>query len=110
DYDIAEFARGSVYDPDDHAIWASDQLCPNGGNDSFYTNSTVDQLYKDETSNPDMSKRLADLKQIQKQLIDDAVVIWLYAFPNIYVNKNTLKGYAPSPFNQDTWNCYDWHK
>ncbi|HEX8036740.1 MAG TPA: peptide ABC transporter substrate-binding protein [Ktedonobacterales bacterium] len=109
-YDIAEFARGSTIDPDDHSIWASDQLCPNGGNNSFYKNDTVDQLYKDETSNPDMTKRLQDLKQIQKQLIDDAVVVWLYAFPNIYVSKKTLKGYTPSAFAQDTWNCYDWHK
>jgi len=110
-FDIGEFARGSGLDPDDHVIWASDQQPQQGGgNNSFYSNATVDQLYKDETSNPDIAKRVQDLKQIQKQLIQDIPVIWYYAFPNIYIHKNTLKNYAPSAFTAETWNCWDWHK
>lgn len=110
-YDIADAVRSTGYDPDTHTQWACKALTSNGGaNISHYCNSEVDAALTKELATPDQATRLAAFKTIQHDLLRDAPVMYLFAYPNIACAPARLHNYAPSGFGTgDTWNVWDWY-
>src|SRR5207302_4802182 len=52
-YDIAEYATGYGYDPDDSWMLLCDQFAPKGQNFDFYCNPALDALYRQELATAD---------------------------------------------------------
>jgi peptide/nickel transport system substrate-binding protein len=109
DYDLAEFASSTGYDPDDHSYFQCDQLtsAPGGFNVSHYCNPQVDAQYKIELSNPDQAARKAAFTAIHTQLTQDLPVIWLYSYPDLSMHKNTVHNYNTAATGE-TWNIWEW--
>ncbi len=108
-YDLAEFASSTGYDPDDHTYFQCDQLtsAPGGFNVSHFCDPSVDAQYKIELSNPDQSARKTAFTAIHKAIVDQLPVIWLYSYPDLAVYKNTVHNYNPAGTGE-TWNIWEW--
>jgi peptide/nickel transport system substrate-binding protein len=109
DYDLAEFASSTGYDPDNHTYFQCNQLtsAPGGFNVSHYCNQQVDAQYAIELSNPDQAARKAAFTAIHTQLSQDVPVVYLYSYPDLAVYKNTVHNYNTAPTGE-TWNIWDW--
>jgi peptide/nickel transport system substrate-binding protein len=111
-FQIGEYASSQT-DPDDHAIFSSDQTClgpKHGSNYTFYNNPAVDAAEADQLTTLDQSKRKADMHIIHQAVLNDLPGRYLFAAANLYVYNNKLHNYSPSPANGDMWNCYDQYK
>jgi peptide/nickel transport system substrate-binding protein len=108
-WDVAELAN-SLSVPDSHLIWSSDQFPPAGGqNLTYYTNSTVDQLEKQQATQFDQTQRKATLKQIYVQILKDAPTVYLYSAFDLSEYKSNLHNYMPSAVGGvEAWNVWDW--
>jgi peptide/nickel transport system substrate-binding protein len=108
-YDLAEFASSTGYDPDDHTYFECNQLtsAPGGFNVSHFCDPTVDAQYQIELSSPDQATRKAAFTTIHTALINQVPVIWLYSYPDLAVYKNTVHNYQPAGTGE-TWNIWQW--
>lgn len=66
-------------DPDMYTLWHSDQV----NNITHYKNVRIDKLLEDGRQTTDVSKRQAIYADVQKYLLDDSPVAFLY-FPYVY--------------------------
>lgn len=105
-FDIGEFANTLGFDPDDHTFFASNQTPDKGGsNYMHYSNPTVDAAENQQQQTSDVNARKAAFHTIHAQILQDLPVFYLYSAANIYVYKNTLHNYAPSPLSAaESWN------
>jgi peptide/nickel transport system substrate-binding protein len=111
-WDIAEFQNNfSTPDPDDHTLWASDQVPPNGGSNlGYYNSSTVDDLEKQQLTQTNQSDRKATIQKIQKQILQDIPIFYLYSALEISEYNNKLHNYQPSSSGGvECWNVADWY-
>jgi ABC-type transport system substrate-binding protein len=69
----------------------------NSGNDSFYVNSELDRLLDEARAEPDVSRRDALYRQVERVLYDDAPWIWDYHQQMVEVVQPYVAGYAPHP-------------
>ncbi len=69
-FQIGEFANQNT-DPDDHAVFSSDQLCETvgGQNYNYYSNATVDQQEKVQLGTIDQTARKAAFHIIHQQIL-----------------------------------------
>ncbi len=90
-FQIGEFAD-SITDPDDHAIFSSDQLCETvgGSNYNFYSNATVDQQEKVQLATIDQTARKAAFHIIHQQILNDIPCTYLFAPANLSVHSQSL--------------------
>jgi len=108
-YDIAEFANGFWYDPDDSYLLSCDQIPPNGQNFTFYCNPALDALYTQELATADAGTRQQIFRQIHAIYLTEFPFITLYSpyYPAI-VRKGT-HNYQNSPIepniNIRQWWC-----
>jgi len=109
DYDLAEFASSTGYDPDNHSYFECNQLtsAPGGFNVSHYCNPQVDAQYQIELTNPDQAARKAALTAIHTALAQDLPVVYLYSYPDLAVYKNTVHNYNTASTGE-TWNIWEW--
>jgi peptide/nickel transport system substrate-binding protein len=111
-YDIAEFASGLGYDPDDSLLFACDQF-PSAANNftalnlDFYCNPALDKLFVQEQATADLGLRQQLFVQIHRIYLTQFPFIVLYG-PTVYalVRKGT-HNYLPGPFT-DTYNIAQW--
>ncbi|HEV2236631.1 MAG TPA: peptide ABC transporter substrate-binding protein [Ktedonobacterales bacterium] len=111
-WDIAEFANNqSTPDPDNHTIWSSDQVPPAGGSNlTYYNNSSVDALEKQQLTQTNVNDRKATFHQIHVQILKDIPTFYLYAALDISEYKNTLHNYSPiGGGGVEDWNVWDWY-
>jgi len=95
-------------DPDDSWQFACDQRPPAGENDSNWCDARYDAAIHDALYSNDRARRKRDYAIVARGLHDDLPMLPLYQveMPNAY--RNTLHGFAPSPFGSEFWNAYAW--
>jgi len=69
----------------------------NSGNDSFYANTEVDRLLDAGRGEPDLAKRDAIYKQVERLLYDDAPWLWNYHQMQTEVVQPYVMDYRPHP-------------
>jgi peptide/nickel transport system substrate-binding protein len=106
-YDIAEWAWGFGYDPDDSVLLSCDQIPPNGQNFTFYCNPALDALYTQELATADAGTRQQIFRQIHAIYLTEFPFITLYSayYPAI-VRKGT-HNYQNSPIEANI-NIWQW--
>jgi peptide/nickel transport system substrate-binding protein len=111
-YDIAEFALGWGYDPDDSSIGACDNIPPKGlgTNLDFYCNHALDALYTQEQKSVDPGVRQQIFFQIHQIYLTDFPFIVLYGalFGGYGLARKGTHNYQPSPFIGETSNIWQW--
>ena len=65
---------------------------PRGANDSFFKHAEYDRLLEFEQGTLDEKARLEALYKMQQILIDEVPALYLYAEPQIWASKKSLKG------------------
>jgi peptide/nickel transport system substrate-binding protein len=107
-YDIAEWENYFGYDPDDSSILACDQFPPNGANFTFYCNTSLDALYKQELATVDPGVRQQLFDQIHQIYLTDFPFIVLYSQTDIAIVHKGTHNYQPSPYVGETVNIWEW--
>jgi ABC-type transport system substrate-binding protein len=102
-WEIAEYATGTGYDPDDRYSF----MCDLSG--MHYCNPTVDQAEMTQESTTDQATRLAAFKTIHRAILDDLPVMYLYSEASVGLYRSTLHNYQPFDTGGDTWNCWEWY-
>jgi len=109
-WDVSEFAN-SISDPGSASlIWSSNQFPPTGGqNLTYYSNSTVDQLFTQQSTQFDLTQRKATFHQIYTQILKDVPTVYLYSALDLSEYKANLNNYNPIPNGGvECWNVWDW--
>lgn len=108
DFDLAEYVFTNTLDPDDTAVFGSRFTYPAGSNYGAYSNPVFDQLAGQEVSTVDPTQRAAIFHHMQRILHDDVAALWLYSPDNLGAVSTRVHNYEPGPYNQDTWNAWEW--
>ena len=110
-FDLLLISRKIPLDPDQRWYWQSDQNTKGVGfNFGSYANPRVDSALKDLLRAPscDANVRAASFGEIERALIPDAPVVFLFAPKNFLIARERVLNLAPSPFTGDFWNLKDW--
>jgi peptide/nickel transport system substrate-binding protein len=110
-FDLLLFSRKIPIDPDQHWYWQSNQNDKgNGFNFGSYSNARVDGLFKDSLHIPvcDAGARAAIFAEIDRTLVADAPMAFLFAPKKYLVARERVLGLAPSSFAGDFWNLNAW--
>ena len=110
-FDLAVTGWIAGFDPDDHSLFASDQIPkpghPDGVNYTRYQNAEMDAAQQDALSSYDEGVRKKAYSRIQKLLARDVPEDFIW-FPRQAQPINPeFKGFAPNPVNE-AWNAYEW--
>ncbi len=111
-YDIAEFATGFSYDPDDSGLFACNQF-PSAANNflaqnlAFYCNPALDKLFVQEQATADPGVRQQLFEQIHQIYLTQYPFIVLYGLTNYAVVRKGTHNYLPGPFT-DSYNIAQW--
>ncbi|HEY8287140.1 MAG TPA: hypothetical protein VIJ28_22345, partial [Chloroflexota bacterium] len=81
---------------------------PVGSNYGAYSNPVFDQLAGQEVSTVDPTQRAAIFQHMRRILHDDVAALWLYSPDNLGAVSTRVHNYEPGPYNQDTWNAWEW--
>jgi peptide/nickel transport system substrate-binding protein len=110
-WDIAEFQNNLSPDPDDHTLWDTDQVPSNGGSNlGYYSNTQVDTLEKQQLTQTNPADRKASFGQIEKLILQDIPIFYLYSALEISEYNNKLHNYMPSSAGGvECWNVWDWY-
>jgi ABC-type transport system substrate-binding protein/tRNA A-37 threonylcarbamoyl transferase component Bud32 len=106
-YDIAEFATGLGYDPDDSGLFACNQFPPTGFNFDFYCNPALDKLFVQEQATADPGVRQQIFEQIHQIYLAQYPFIVLFGLTTYAVVRKGTHNFLPSPFT-DTYNIAQW--
>jgi peptide/nickel transport system substrate-binding protein len=109
-YDAVVLRRPLSADPDDSALFLSDETPAQGGaNVMSYSNAQVDAWELQQLTTIDQAVRLKVLQSIHAQVLQDVPLIFLYAAPALSVARSSVHNYAPSGVGpSETWNIADW--
>ncbi len=107
-YDIAEWANGYGYDPDDSIQFACDQFPPKGQNYNFYCNHALDALFQQELAVPDQGIRQQIFGQLHQIYLTEFPFITLYSALDIALVHKGTHNYQPSPIEGGTSNIWEW--
>jgi len=107
-YDIAEFANGFSYDPDDSWMLSCDHFTPKGGNFDFYCNLALNALYNQELAAVDSGIRQSIFEQIHQIYLTQLPFIPLYSTNFISIVHKGTRNFQPSPFEGETINVAEW--
>jgi peptide/nickel transport system substrate-binding protein len=107
-YDIAEYAQGNNYDPDDSWMLSCDQIPPKGSNFDFYCNPALDALYQQERATVDLGVRQQLFAQIHEIYLTDFPFITLYSETDPSIVRKGTHNYQSSPLTFDFVNMWQW--
>ncbi len=110
-YDMGLYGWTAGYDPDDHAIYSSDQIGrpqhPDGANYTRYSNPAMDAAEKEALASYDQATRKKAYSKIQKLIARDVPEDYIWFPRQIQPISPNFKGFAPNPVNE-SWNAYEW--
>lgn len=113
-FDIILFGWVTGSDPDCYTLFHSEQI-PTEANDkagqnyASYINKEVDKLLVQAKSITEREARIPLYKKIQKMVVEDLPLYYLYNYVDIHARPANLKNYKPGPFtNGRFWNVYEW--
>lgn len=110
-FDIGEYASSATGgDPADNSQWDCDQFPAAGGfNVMHWCNQTATTADKTATTNPDQTFRKQQYHILYTEILNDAPMFFLYAYPDIAMGSAKLHNYAPGPFGpEETVAVWDW--
>jgi ABC-type transport system substrate-binding protein len=107
-FDIAEYASGYGYDPDDSLLLTCDLQWPRGLNFGFYCNKGLDALFQRELATTDAGQRQSIFDQEHLIYVTDYPLIVLFSQLDVSVVRKGAHNYAPSPFVGATINVWQW--
>lgn len=108
-FDLALVASISRPDPDSSYRWRSDQVPPNGQNQSRYANPVVDRLLDEGQCTIDRARRVTLYHQLAEHLATDLPVVPLLYAVDIDATSKRLVGFRPNPtLRGDFWNASEW--
>ena len=108
-YDIAEFEDSFTYDADDSALFACNQIPPNGFNINYYCNKGLDALFAQEQMTGDPNARQAVFNQEHQIYLTEFPFITLYEPVDLAMHKLTAQNYNPAPEGaSETINNWMW--
>jgi peptide/nickel transport system substrate-binding protein len=80
-----------------------------GNNLNGYSNTKVDDAYKELSSEFDKDKQVALLDTVEKQLWSDAYGVTIFQFPGVLAWSNSVDGVKTAPLSpQYFWNYWQW--
>lgn len=92
-----------VIDPDHlFYVFHSSSMPPSGANRGRYRNAKVDAQLERSRTEPDESARLDLLREVQRNVADDAVYVGLWWMDNVIVRRERLVGFTPYPGGEYT--------
>jgi peptide/nickel transport system substrate-binding protein len=103
DFELALLGHGLGTDPDPTFYWHSESL----GNFLGYQDPEVDRLLEAAVQSHDRAERTVAYQEINRILLEDAPVIWLYSREAVGVSTAQLEGFAPHPAQQ-FYNVHQW--
>lgn len=93
DFQVLLYGQATGGDPDIYAFWHSSQIT-SGLNLAGYNNETVDRLLVEARTTSNLEERMGKYKEIQKELLNDVPVIFLYSPSYTYVQSKDLRGFS----------------
>ena len=96
-YDLALFAWSAAADPDDSAIYSCGNFSPHGQNNMHWCNRRATAAMDDALQTIDQTRRKADYRVVQQELLKDVPTIVFYFNRDVFVANTDLKGFSPSP-------------
>jgi peptide/nickel transport system substrate-binding protein len=110
-YDLAVSGWIAGMDPDDHSLYACDQIPkpshPDGANYSRYCNPDMEAAQKAALGTYDQAARKKAYSTIQKLLARDLPEDYVWFPRQIQPINPDFKNFAPNPVNE-AWNAYQW--
>ena len=106
-YDLAIYGWIAGIDPDDHSLYACDEVPPRGVNYSHYCSPAMDSAQSAALSSYDEPPRKKAYYAIQGLIATDVpeIIVWYPRTPQ--ATNPDFKGFAPNPVNE-AWNAYQW--
>jgi oligopeptide transport system substrate-binding protein len=102
DYQIS-YAYGWVGDYDDPMTFMDLYLSDSSFNDSNFENEEYDRLIREAQTTSDLQKRMQNMLEAERILIEQAATVPVYFGVVAGVKKAYLKDYAPHSFGGDDW-------
>ncbi len=93
DFQVLLYGQSVGGDPDIYAFWHSSQIT-SGLNLAGYNNEIVDRLLVEARTTNNLEERMGKYKEIQKELLNDVPVIFLYSPAYTYVQAKDLRGFS----------------
>ncbi len=93
DFQVLLYGQSVGGDPDIYAFWHSSQIA-SGLNLAGYSNETVDRLLVEARTINNLEERMGKYKEVQKELLNDVPVIFLYSPAYTYVQAKDLRGFS----------------
>jgi peptide/nickel transport system substrate-binding protein len=106
-FDLALSGWIAGIDPDDHSLYACNQVPPKGVNYDRYCSAAMDAAQAAALSSYDEAPRRKAYFAIQKLIADDVPEIVVWYTRNPQATNPDFKGFAPNPVNE-AWNAYQW--
>jgi peptide/nickel transport system substrate-binding protein len=107
-YDVAAFSWYGAADPDDSAIYSSQNMAPHGQNAMFWDNPVATAAMNDALSTIDQARRKRDYVVVQQQLTKDVPTIIIDFARVPFVYNSDLKGFDPSPVISAFWDPWNY--
>ncbi len=106
-FDVAISGWVAGIDPDDHSLYACNQLPPAGVNYDRYCSREMDAAQTAALSSYEDGPRKKAYGTIQELIARDVpeLIVWYARFPQ--ATNPDFKGFAPNPVNE-AWNAYQW--
>lgn len=106
-YDLAVSGWVAGLDPDDHALYACNQIPPNGVNYDRYCSTAMDAAQNAALGSYDEAQRKKAYFTIQELIARDVPELVVWYTRNPQATNPDFKGFAPNPVNE-AWNAYQW--
>lgn len=107
-YQIAQLPIESTDDPGASWLLGCDQFPPNGFNDMRYCDPGIQRLLDDGAKTTDRSRRARDYSAVQRLLVRDLPIIFLYQTTEVDVVPDWLANYRPSMYTGQFTFAYRW--
>jgi oligopeptide transport system substrate-binding protein len=102
DYQIS-YAFGWIGDYDDPMTFMDLYLSDSPFNNSFFENEEYDRLIREAQTTSDLQKRMQNMLEAERILIEQAGTVPVYFGALTGVQKDYLKDYAPHSFGGNDW-------
>ena len=106
-YDLAMYGMTLGIDPDTQGRFACASIPPHGQNYSRYCNRDVDRAERDGLATFDRAARARAYSTVQRHLLSDVPIAFLWYQNNIDAYDDDIRGFAPNPVTA-AWNSEAW--
>jgi peptide/nickel transport system substrate-binding protein len=107
-YQIAYFGWVSGVDPDNSSLYRCNQFPPEGQNDLFWCDRTLDAAEVDALEHMDQARRKSDYHVIETELGREAPTVFMSSNRRVDIIPEQMSGFSPSPAESANWNAYQW--